>query len=279
MSSVFNSKIIEVENRISDIKIFSSKTEVTPVENKKPNVSNLVTKTGYATEIAKIKNDYVTNAALDARHKDLVQKTTLESELKKVVNKSDTNSSKVLPYEQKLKQREDTIHNLERDASYFRGENYFGDDGMQNYFVFQPMHKCFKKVIDSTDNTAYVHYWQSKGLSDENINALGTSSTNDQAPILEYGSAGIRLKFKGDLLRQNKATYNHGNIVNIYIVYERSCTFTSQSNFTLKNPLFGAVKITKNADIRKYKDSGYGIGFGFFTCRWNIWCKCNNFWS
>ena len=41
-------------------------------------------KTDYAAEITKIKNDCVTNAALDARHKDLVQKTTLESELKKV---------------------------------------------------------------------------------------------------------------------------------------------------------------------------------------------------
>ena len=64
----------------------------------------------------------------------------------------------MLPYEHKLKQREDTIHYLERDASYFRGKNYFGDDGMQNYFVFQPMYKYFKKVLYSIDNTVYVHY-------------------------------------------------------------------------------------------------------------------------
>ena len=43
----------------------------------------------------------------------------------------------------------------------------------------------FKKVIDSTDNTVYVHYWQSKGLPDGKITAPGTSSRNDQAPILE----------------------------------------------------------------------------------------------
>ena len=30
---------------------------------------------------------------------------------------------------------------------------------------------------------------------------------------------------------------------------------------TLKNCLFGAVTITKNADIDKYKNSGSGIGF------------------
>ena len=37
---------------------------------------------------------------------------------------------------------------------------------------------------------------------------------------------------------------------------------------TLTNGLFGAVKLTKNADIGKYKYCGYGIGFdghGFFS--------------
>ena len=39
---------------------------------------------------------------------------------------------------------------------------------------------------------------------------------------------------------------------------------TSDSNNSdpaLKNCLFGAVTLTKNADIEKYKYSGYGIGF------------------
>ena len=57
------------------------------VENKIPNVSNLVTKTEYATEITKIKSDYVTTEALDARHKDLVQKTYFDAELKKLMIK------------------------------------------------------------------------------------------------------------------------------------------------------------------------------------------------
>ena len=65
----------------------------------------------------------------------------------------------MLSYERKLKQREDTLNDLERDTSYFRSKNYFGDDDMQNYFVFQPMCKYFKKVIDSTGNAVYVHYW------------------------------------------------------------------------------------------------------------------------
>ena len=33
------------------------------------------------------------------------------------------------------------------------------------------------------------------------------------------------------------------------------------NHLTLENCLFGAVTLTKNADIDKYKYSGYGIGF------------------
>ena len=140
MSSGFNSKITKVENKIPNIKNFAIKAEVTAVENKIPNISNLVLKTDYAAEITKIINYYVTNAALDARHVDLAQKTTFEFELKKVDDKAGANSSKVLSYEYKLKQREGTMNDLERDASYFRDKNYFdGSDGTQNYLVFQPM--------------------------------------------------------------------------------------------------------------------------------------------
>ena len=72
----------------------------------------LLRKTDYATEITTIKNDYVINAALDARHKDLIQKATFKSELKKVDDKASESSSKVLSYEHKLKQREDKIKDL-----------------------------------------------------------------------------------------------------------------------------------------------------------------------
>ena len=51
------------------------------------------------------------------------------------------------------------------------------------------MYKYFKRVIDSSNNIVYVHYMQSKGLSDEKINAPGTSISNDSALILEYNGA------------------------------------------------------------------------------------------
>ena len=64
------------------------------------------------------------------------------------------------------------------------------------------------------------------------------------------------------MIKQDKITYTHGKIVNIYIVYEiNKKDNTVISDPTLENCLFGAVTLTKNADIDKYGYSGYGIGF------------------
>ena len=39
-------------------------------------------------------------------------------------------------------------------------------------------------------------------------------------PLLDYVGTKIRVKFRKDCLKQEKITFNHGKIVNIYIVYE-----------------------------------------------------------
>ena len=67
----------------------------------------------------------------------------------------------------------------------------------------------------------------------------------------------MKLKFAGSLLKQDKITYNHRPIVNIYIVYRLSPSIAS--DIDLENCLFGAVKITKTLKINTY--SGYGIAF------------------
>ena len=53
----------------------------------------------------------------------------------------------------------------------------------------------------------------------------------------------------------------HGGIVHIYTVYEISKNINISHYPVLENCLFGAVKLTKNADVDKYGYSGYGIGF------------------
>ena len=67
--------------------------------------------------------------------------------------------------------------------------------------------------------------------------------------IDHYGTK-IRLKFNGNCLKQpNKLTYDYGRKVNVYIVYEFGASNSNNSDPTLKNCLFGAVTLTKNANI------------------------------
>ena len=52
------------------------------------------------------------------------------------------------------------------------------------------------------------------------------------------------VKFEGDFLKQDKVTYSHGPIINIYIVHQLYRSVTN-SSATLENCLFGAVTLTK----------------------------------
>ena len=71
-------------------------------------------------------------------------------------------------------------------------------------------------------------------------------------------------KFIENCLKQDQVTFNHGKVVNIYIVYEISTNLNISNYLTLKNYLFGAVTLNKNADIDKYKYSGFDR-HGFFS--------------
>ena len=51
------------------------------------------------------------------------------------------------------------------DLNYFIGKNYFENDGMQNYLVFQPVDKYLK----FNTKTGLLSEWESKGLSDKII--------------------------------------------------------------------------------------------------------------
>ena len=54
---------------------------------------------------------------------------------------------------------------------------------------------------------------------------------------------------------------SHRNVVNMYIVYEITSDYKDINYRTLENCLCGSAKLTKNADIGKYRYFGYGIGF------------------
>ena len=146
------------------------------------------------------------------------------------------------------------------DSIYFRGKSCFEEHGTQNYLVFQAIQRYFK-IIAGVGNRNHICYWKSKGLSNERSNSIKTSAYGIN-PYLRYGDTNkIRVKFDGGCLKQDPGSLLNGGIVNVYIVYEKGKNANISDYPTLENCLFGAVSLTKNADIDKYKYSGYGIGF------------------
>ena len=140
------------------------------------------------------------------------------------------------------------------DSSYFIDKSHFEEDGTQNCLVFQPLNKYFKLIT----NTSLILSWQSKGLSNENIDPPTTRLSQS---ISNVGNK-IRAKFTRSCLKQsNKFIYTLKKILNIYIVFELRVSSYNVNDPSLKNCLFGAVTLTENADIDKYGYSGYGIEF------------------
>ena len=60
------------------------------------------------------------------------------------------------------------------DLSYFKGKGHFEEDGTQNYLVFQPIYRYFKRIA-GVGSGNHIYFWKSRGLSDEKINSITAS--------------------------------------------------------------------------------------------------------
>ena len=93
---------------------------------------------------------------------------------------------------------------------------------------------------------------------------LTTPITTDNSLSLStswYENSNFCLIFKGNYLKQKNATYTPPNRINFFIGYELDTWPRHLStDFTLKDYLFGGVKLAKNIDPEKFVYAGYGIG-------------------
>ena len=139
-TSTFNSKVTEIENKISavdgkipDVAGLASKTKLTAVEGKIPDVTGYVKKSDYATEITAIKNDYVTNASLVSKL-NYLKAQHIADEVKKVDDKVTKNASDILGFESSLKQKEDIVDEGQRECSFSRGFYHYVQ---KSYLIYE----------------------------------------------------------------------------------------------------------------------------------------------
>ena len=255
-TSMFNSKVTEVENKIKDADIIA-KSANTKANTIRSNLTDYAKKADVATDITTIKNDYVTNASLTSRLNDL-KSQHIATEVTGIDNKTKKNASDILALKNKLTQKEDTINENERGPSFNRGFFSYTD---RSYLVYDCKMGSFGFGLTSKD----ISEWKSTGIynysSDSNTNAFANAKSN--LPNLKNDGR-MHVHLSGNHFQQNLVIIpNNNNAINIYCVYKLDPIASSRDTcFTIQNALFGAMQITKNAtDNTKNNYKGYGICF------------------
>ena len=118
---------------------------------------------------------------------DLVTKTDFNAKLKAISDRVTKNKSKDLLLDNELKKLKTF------GAAYFRGKQFFGTGGLQNFLVFQPMPKNLKRI----NRSLKISEFESKGIHNEVIKP----PNNTLAPEMGLEERNMHLKFDGSRLK------------------------------------------------------------------------------
>ena len=253
-----------VENIIPDTSNLATTSALTAVQNKIPSISNLVKKTDYNTKVTEIEKkltDHKHDKYIDTSEFNTLATNVFNAIIAQanLITKTDFDA-KLSSFNKRITSNRTKYLLIGKELSYLPGKSYFDERGTQNYLALIPIGRYFK-VRSITNVIDYALSWQSKGLSNESIKAVSTSNNSLTPAVDYYDTSKTRVKFADNCLKPDKSTINRKNVVIIYIVYELSFSTSNFGNPTIENCLFGAVTLTENTDIDKYKYSGYGIGF------------------
>ena len=119
-------------------------------------------------------------------------------------------------------------------------------------------------ILSKKNNSGKLTTWKSTGIDNLSTNSdLKAISDSTLVTSILENDGRINIKFEGNYFVQNKVVHpNNNNVVNICIVYKLDpVSFFRNTDYTIQNALFGAIKITKNTDSFKNKYDGYGICF------------------
>ena len=245
LTNDFNTKSTELENEIKDA--------VTKANTVKSGLNDYAKKTVVANDITTIKNDYVSNASLASRLNDL-KSQHIATEVKTIDDKTEKNANDILGFESRLKQKEDIVHEVQRENALTSGRDYY----LHKMYL---LYECKDFSFKYTNNK--INLWKSNGINDYTSNSgmdAVSIGTTDLPSLVDNGRMSVKLAGASFKQRKLVRPYNN-NVINIDIVYKIKPIFRL-GDYTVQNALFGGVKITKNAtDISKHKYEGYGICF------------------
>ena len=145
--------------------------------------------------LTSIKNDYAKKAILDSKINDL-KSQHISDEVKKVDDKVVKNTSDILKYKTSIDHSKSVLDDLEREASYFRGKDYY----LNSWLLFKPTFSSFTRGTDSL----HIEKWKSIGSNDESeLRAVKNTSNNTPKIVISDEKIGIRYS-DGDCFKQEK---------------------------------------------------------------------------
>ena len=181
----------------------------------------------------------------------------IATEVKTIDDKTKKNASDILGFKNRLKQKEDIVDENQKELSFNRGFFYYLQ---QNYLVYE----C--KVNSFAFNGKKITNWRSTGISNysDYYTMNGIEDTKTNLPLLKIDKE-VYVLFQSNYFQQNSNIIipnNNKNVVNIYVVYKLDpISSTRNTDYTIQNALFDAMKITKNTDYSKNNYTGYGLCF------------------
>ena len=111
-------------------------------------------------------------------------------------------------------------------------------------------------------NSKKISKWKSTGIfiysDDSSVKGIEDIKTK----LSELKNDGRMHVYLTKILQNNVIIPNNNNVINIYVVYKLDpISSTRNTNYTIQNALFSAMKITKNTDSSKNNYTGYGLCF------------------
>ena len=119
------------------------------------------------------------------------------------------------------------------------------------------------KVNSMKFDISGISEWKPKDIYDSlNKNVLNSVRNTTVSPNIKKNTNGqLYVSFNGNYFKQDPITIPN-NVINIYVVCKLDpISSTRNTDYTIQNALFGAMKITKNTDSSKNNYTGYGLCF------------------
>ena len=111
-------------------------------------------------------------------------------------------------------------------------------------------------------NSKKISKWKSTGIFIYSDDSSMKGIEDIKTKLSELKNDGRMHVYLTKILQNNVIIPNNNNVINIYVVYKLDpISSTRNTNYTIQNALFSAMKITKNTDSSKNNYTGYGLCF------------------